>query len=55
MFPAGQRPVLPKNHKFHFSKSPAFRVICERFGDEAQIQKKESHHAQFEARPESCP
>ena len=45
----------PLKCKFRFSKSTAFRVICGRFGDKAQIQKKESRQAQFEARPESCP
>src|SRR5262249_46956580 len=30
-------------------------VICGRFGDEAEIQKKESRQAQFQPRPESCP
>ena len=60
MFPASCRKrqasgrVLLGNRKFRFFKSTAFCVICERFGNEAQIEK-ESRHAQFEARPESCP
>jgi hypothetical protein len=49
-----QRPALPRNRKFRFSKITIFCVICGNFGcNEAQIEK-ESWHAQLEARPENC-